>query len=419
MAGGRRALRRLGVCLALGALGICPYLWPYLRARAGADWVYGEPGTLGGLWDEIAATESARFIGLPESLPALAGNFQQVSEALLASLSLPGALLGILGLLIGLVRRRRFAGPLALNALVVWLFHGLLYHDLLVALLLPIELSLAFGWLFLGEAAWERARGAAPSRVATQRGISAALVMLLALASFRHHLPRIQAWTTDPAGLETIDTVAGAPAGSTVMLAWGTRYFAAAAGQLYLGRLEQIALADHKSELTEAFAEDALLTPAYTFFNHPPQWWAERLGQPVYLSAAAPGLARISPRPRLALPAKGALRAEAARVDCEEQRLSLAVRWQAGAERPRADLSVFVKAYDAAGQLIAQGDQSAPVYGWRPLTSWRAGETIEDIYPLAAAPAQVSLIRYGLYRTTAAGEFDDRLAYEIRPACPA
>ena len=202
------------------------------------------------------------------------------------------------------------------------------------------------------------------------------------------------------------------------MLAWGTRYFAAASAQLYLGRLEQITLADDKGDLAAAFAEDALLTPEYTFFRHPPRWWAERLGQPVHLSAAAPRLVRISPVPRLSLPAAGPLRAAAAETICAEGRLSLRVTWQAGAKIPEEDLSVFVKAYDAAGQLIAQGDQSAPVYGWRPLTSWLAGETIVDFYPLAVAPERVALIRYGLYRTIAPGEYEDTLSYEIEPACP-
>ena len=405
-------LRQLGVCLALGALGISPYLWPYLRARAGADWVFGEPGTPRGLWDEVVGRLAARYIGLPESLPALAENFQRVNQALIDSLTLPGLLLGIAGLALALRGRQRLALPLALNALSTWLFHGLLYHDLLAALLLSIAFSLACGWLYLGEALLRAGRDTAAAR-----GALALLVLLGALLLFQRQLPQIRAWTTDKTGLETIDTVAAAPPGSTVMLAWGTRYFAAAAGQLYLGRLGQITLADDQSDLATPFAAGALITPAYTRYHQPPAWWAERLGQPIFPQAAAPGLVRIAPAPHLVLPAAGPLRAVAASVDCAAKRLSLAVSWQAGAEQPRQELSVFVKAYDAAGQLIAQGDQQSPVYGWRPLTGWRAGETIADIYPLAAAPGSVSLIRYGLYRTTAAGNYEDQLAYDFAPQC--
>lgn len=409
---GRHAWRRLGGCLLLGALGISQYLWLWLRARAGADWIYAQPGSLRGLWEQIRGADADAFIGLPESLPALWENIQRVNGALTASLTLPGVLLGVLGLALALRLRRPFALPLALNALGPWLFHVTLYHELLVALLLPIGLSLAFGWLYLGEALWAYRRGAYWAQ--------GALVILVAAAAIfltRRHLPHIQELTTDTTGLATIEELSAAARGSTVMLAWGTRYFAAASAQLYLGRLEQITLADDKSDLAAAFTADALVTPEYTFFQHPPRWWAERLGQPVHLSAAAPRLVRISPTPRLSLPATGPLRAAAADTTCEEGRLSLRVTWQAGARRPEEDLSVFVKAYDGAGQWIAQGDQSAPVYGWRPLTSWLAGETIVDFYPLAVAPERVALIRYGLYRTIAPGEFEDTLSYEIEPAC--
>ena len=409
---GRGALRRLAGSLLLGALGISQYLWLWLRARAGADWIYGQPGSLRGLWEQIRGADADAYIGLPESLSTLIENFQAINRALIASLTLPGVLLGILGLALALRLRKRFALPLALNALGPWLFHVFLYHDLLVALLLPIGLSLAFGWLYLGEAVWARGRG-------TLRAKAALVILVAAAALFltSRHLPHIQELTTDTTGLATIDELAAAPRGATVMLAWGTRYFAAASAQLHLGRLEHITLANDKSDLAVAFAADALVTPEYTFFQHPPRWWAERLGQPVHLSAAAPRLVRLSPGPQLTRPAAGPLRAAAADTICAAGRLSLTVTWQAGARNPEEDLSVFVKAYDAAGQLIAQGDQSAPVYGWRPLTSWLAGETIVDFYPLTVAPERVALIRYGLYRTTAPGEFEDTLSYEIEVDC--
>ena len=71
------------------------------------------------------------------------------------------------------------------------------------------------------------------------------------------------------------------------MLAWGTRYFAAAAGQLYLDRLDHITLVNDKSDLATIVARGTLVTPAYTFFNHPPDWWARTLARPIYLQAAA------------------------------------------------------------------------------------------------------------------------------------
>ena len=89
-AGPRRALRMLGGSLLLGSLGLSQYLWLILRARAGADWIYGQPGSLRGVWDEIVGAEAAVYIGRPASLPALFENFQTVNHALIANLTLPG-----------------------------------------------------------------------------------------------------------------------------------------------------------------------------------------------------------------------------------------------------------------------------------------------------------------------------------------
>lgn len=52
----------------------------------------------------------------------------------------------------------------------------------------------------------------------------------------------------------------------------------------------------------------------------------------------------------------------------------LEVFWHAGADAPVEDLSVYVKAFAAVGTLLAQGDQFAPVYSLRPMSSWLAGE---------------------------------------------
>ena len=54
----------LGGSLLLGSLGLSQYLWLILRARAGADWIYGQPGSLRGAWDEIVGAEAAVYIGL-------------------------------------------------------------------------------------------------------------------------------------------------------------------------------------------------------------------------------------------------------------------------------------------------------------------------------------------------------------------
>ena len=100
----------------------------------------------------------------------------------------------------------------------------------------------------------------------TQGGV-ALCIMVAALLLTRHNTTFISKLTNDPAGLETVALLEAAPQGSTVMLAWGTHYFAAAAAQLYLGQLAHITLADDKQDLLPAFHGDTLITPDLQLFQ--------------------------------------------------------------------------------------------------------------------------------------------------------
>ncbi|MFN8372465.1 MAG: hypothetical protein U0694_06265 [Anaerolineae bacterium] len=73
-------------------------------------------------------------------------------------------------------------------------------------------------------------------------------------------------------------------------------------------------------------------------------------------------------------------------------RICISTSQQAQSQPPR-DLSVFVHLLDAGGMIIAQGDQSAPVYGHYPLTLWQAGEVVRDIYPLPRRGCCADLLR--------------------------
>ncbi|MBK8030540.1 MAG: hypothetical protein IPK17_13755 [Chloroflexi bacterium] len=56
----RLRLRRPRMLIAaalLGLAGLLPYAYLYLRAQAGGAWVYGDPGTLAGLWDQFTGKE--------------------------------------------------------------------------------------------------------------------------------------------------------------------------------------------------------------------------------------------------------------------------------------------------------------------------------------------------------------------------
>lgn len=379
--------------VAMGTVGFAQYAYLYLRAQAGADWVYGEPGTLSGLWDEFIGREAQRFIGPPDSVSGLLENIETINLVLIRDLTVPGIVAGIAGIVYAIVntKTRRIGASLALLAVVAYGFHISWYTDVLSALILLVTLALACGWLFAADAML---------RVNYGRWLVGAAAGAAAVYMIAFNLPFITDVTEDPTGEEVIAELAYAPPGSTVMLAWGPRYFAASIGQLFLDELDHIALVDDKVDFTTVDAP--LLTPDYTFFQQPLSWWGARLGPDVTLAAAAPRLVEIRQAPTFADTTEQGIAVMDATVTCDP--LALNVIWTTG-ESPTEDLSVYVHGLDATGAIIAQGDQSAPVYGWRPTTSWRPNEVIRDVYPLMGADAlnAVETIRYGMYRVTGTG----------------
>ena len=395
----RGRVRTLVLCLLIGLTGLLPYI--YLPLRAGAPWVYGEPGTLGGLWDQFIGTEAARFIGAPASL---ADNFAMLADALLTDLTLPGLLAGLGGLLLALRDRmlRRPALTLLLAGAGAFLFHLLFYSDTLSALILQVTLSAAFGWLLLAAFTFRRitARWRIPAAAALT---GAALLLGAALVSANQ--PFIRALTTDSTGLEMIALAQRTPRGSTLMIAWGTRHFAAGFARDVQDALPGVDLVDHKADFATLAGRGPLVTPDFTFYAFPPDWWAAQLGGPVYLRAAAPELVQIALEPRTTnQPLRAPVSVVARSLTCAPDGLTLAVEW-AAPQSPAEDLSVFVHLLDDSGALLAQADQSAPVYGWRPLTTWGAGEIVHDEYLLP--PARTGTVRYGLYRALPDGGFEN------------
>ena len=416
-----RRFRLLVESLLLGLGGLfLPYVYLPLRAHAGAGWVYGEPGTWRGFWEQFLGVEAGRFIGPPDSLAGLLANVDTINTVLITDLTLPGIAAGLVGLLWALRddRLRRAAITLLLLGAASYGFHVLFYTDVLSALILPVTLALAFGWLFLivrlEEAAVRLGQGR-PARL-----LWGAAALLLAALLLRQNHSFITGLVRDDSGLQTIAQAAYTPPDATLMLAWGPRYFAVAFARevdpsLGSDRLRDFTLVDHRAAFWHIVQNGMLVTPPYTFYNQPIPWWQERLGERVVLRAAAPYLVQIDTRPQRPADPPESFGVLAERVQCLPGLVALEVTWFTP-DVPAEDLSVFVHALDADGALIAQGDQAAPVYGLRPLTGWEAGEAVRDVYPIAVDPAAVARLRYGLYRRTADG-FDHRYEAELPVNC--
>jgi len=419
----RRRPAHLLILLALGLLGLLPYAYLLLRAQSGAAWVYGEPGTLSGLWDQFIGVEASRFIGLPSSLDAVIANVRMVTQTIFTEVTPIGSLLGFVGLLVGMFDQghplvRRAARTLLVSGGAAFLFHCFFYTDILAALILATTLSLAFGWVLLAHRVLEGLRTMPPIRIV------AGIVMVITALGFGFGLgtnnqASIAALTRDRTGIETIILAQHTPPGSTLMLAWGPRHFAIGFAKSVLGTLPGVDLVDHKADFQTLVDQTRLVTPAFTFYRQPQSWWEAQIGRPVYLSAVAPDLVQIATQAEYSnspLPdSTEDVKVFSHRSTCGTSDIVLEVNWLA-VRPPERDLSVFVHLLDSAGAVIAQDDQSAPVYGWRPLTSWLEGEIVRDFYELPRSP-EADSIHYGLYTQHADGSFENLLEVTIPVDC--
>jgi len=387
-------------------------------------------------------------------------NFNLVNTVLVTDVTLAGIVLGMAGLLVALWNpaRRKVAISMLLSGGAAYLFHVLFYTDILSALILPVTLALAFGWLLLVE--WilekfknllyhnvtkntENRRGTleepplrpspasdggrfnSPSQThsLTDRKQWRGYTVMVVVVGFAAYLVGqngsfIREMTTNPTGLETIELAKGAPDGSVLMLDWGPRYYAVAFAHDMLGELPKVTLVTHKADFKKLVNVDGreLVTADFTFYNRPVSWWEDQLGEPVYLQAAAPHLIVIGTIPTLAADGGGdMMKVRQQSVVCSANTIELRVDWLA-LHKPDHDLSVFVHLLDKGGAMIGQADESAPVYGWRPLTSWQAGEVVHDVYALPRLPNADS-IAYGLYRQLASGEFQNEYTFNAAVKC--
>jgi len=414
----QRLHRVLLVGLLLGVLGFLPYVYLPLRGAAGASWVYDAPDTWQGFWDQFTGREAAAYVRWHESAAEVGANFSEISGVLVSELTVPGVLLGVVGLVVAvrLPRRRTTAVTLLLCGATAYGFHILLWHTHpLPSLTLPTTLSLALGWLFLAD-------GVLSLRYEARYvswGLSLSAV-LFALWLIWLNAPFVKALTRDTTGMETIALVRNAPSGSTLMMEWGPRYSAVGFAHDVLGQLEHISIVHHEADFGAIVKEGVLVTPEYTFYNRPLGWWEEVLGGRVYLRAAAPHLVEIDMEWERAEPAPDRGRREGIvpleqEVRCGGDTIILEVAWFAPV-KPEQDASVFVHLLDRQGNIIAQGDQCAPVYGWRPTTTWEEGEVVRDIYPIRRASG-AHTVRYGLYRQLASGEFQNESEFSIPLYC--
>ncbi len=406
--------------LGVGLLGFLPYAYLPWRANAGGAWVYGEPNTWQGFWDQFAGREAAGLFGLNTSPDLIRQLFDEHLVLITKQVTWPGILLGLLGLALAAYRRkyRHPALVLILISLGPFAFDMVGTLDHLPPFIMTFALSLVFGWVFLLDALLDSTRFRRYTRVALLP-----LTLVAALALVVLNFSPIHDLTNDPTASETIQFAESVPAGATLMLDWGARYFAVGFAQDVLGQLPHIYRVDHRGDLAAIAKKGPLVTPDFTFYYHPLSWWREKLSARVYLRAAGPQMVQVDIAPRTAssqmLPAtfdtSSPVIATSQAVECTRDRVILQVDWLAVSKPPR-NLSVFVHLLNAEGAVIATADQSAPVYGWYPLTLWGANEIVHDIYPIPRV-ANAESIEYGLYERLPSGEFKNYNGVRVPVEC--
>lgn len=410
--------RTLIAASGLFLLGFLPYMYMPLREWQGAEWVYGEPGTLRGLWIEFTGREADRLITLPADAAGWWENVRRVVTILARELTPPGLVAALAGTLAALSggRHRTTARLMALAALGPLAF-AIAFHTAVLpeAILMPVVAALVF------ETALALDRLAVGRPAAWRAGAVALTAWAIALGVV--HGPMVHELVNEPSGVQTIKRLARVPAGerTAVFYPWGPRYAAASYARLVTEERHDLLIVDHKADLGRLLDEGyTLLTEPETFYTFTPAWdsaygagtgwWTDRIGA-LYPQSGPPGFVAITRVPSLAeaddltgVTLVHGIGWREAWLTCSADEILLHVIWQAQ-QQPDLSPSVFVHLLgDGSSPPLAQADQRAPVYGLCPFVRWSPGEIVHDTYVLPRLPGAVA-VRFGLYEQSETGEF--------------
>jgi hypothetical protein len=254
-------------------------------------------------------------------------------------------------------------------------------------------------------------------------------MLVWAAALVPHSISFITKLTDDETGLTSIAAASSVPRvpleQPVLMMSWGPRYFAASYSRLVTGENADLLMVDHNTDFAQLTAEGkTIYTEPDTLYGYPVAWWEQRIGK-IYLTAAAPSLVRLSNAPRLVeispealqKPIEAGIWLAGTTVTCDEETVTLAVGWYA-AQAPDRDLSVKVHLTRAESPVpLFQADKNAPVFGWRPTSSWIAGELVQDFYTLPRLLEGKQII-LGMYEQLSDGTFANYGDTSLAVECP-
>lgn len=395
------------------------YLYLPLRALQGAEWVYGQPGTWTGFWNQFFGREATRrVLEWPSSVSMWLDNSRFLITQLQNQMPLVLILLGTIGL-IGLARERSLWTGLGLLvgsgsfALFVLFFpSAVLAHATLMSTLMLMMVGLSY--------LLHRLACVSPF---LRAGLLAGL-MVLAGWLFCTNLPFIRALqqgdtdvvqTLRP--LNTLDLPGGQ---DVVALPWGGDYFSAAYGLYVTGELESFDLVDHRADLQSIVQQEGkVITLAYNLDRWPLYWWRDLLDTAHYASAA-PGVAMVSRNPLYQdIPNRagvdlgnGIAVRDVSMLKKEIDELYVTIYWESQRQiRSDYRVALHLVANDPPTgdqDILAQADSPHPVSGWYPTSQWDVGEVVRDDYLLHIPPGTDPVaVRVAMYQLNEDGSFDN------------
>ena len=252
-----------------------------------------------------------------------------------------------------------------------------------------------------------------------------AMVVALVLGGVTYARNReyVMRHSQDPLGgqiLATARMLAADDPEVTLVEVWGPRYFTLMYDKLLTGELSQASVVDVGVDLDRLTPGQIPTTVHGTYsvlYLAGVDDWERYYGQPVALRAAGDQLVTISTERVIEpIPAgrDGPVVVRSARAWWDGEDVRVAVEWQA-TDDLTVDYGVFVHLTDVeaiAGpdDILAQGDRSAPVWGFYPTGRWEMGEVVTDSYRVAVDTDAVRVpdrVVVGLFVVTADGAFEN------------
>lgn len=395
-----RFWRWLGVAVLCFLAGFLPYLDIPFRAWEGAPWLYNQADRAQDFWRIFWAGDYLRQPN--HSLATVLASARQMWSALRDELGLAGIGACLAGALLALVKAPRRAW--------LWWGVGLSYvafalfvsNVMIEAKLMPLVLCLVVAGA-IGAAQLPKRWQLGAGSLLLAGGIWLGAVQYPVVVGLTHN-HRAEAYIALVEKLE-------APPGSVVMGLWGQQFFDLYYAQHFEGGLSEWQLVDHRADFKTLVAntDGRVYMSADALNVFKVDEWRQRLGQPLRLTSAGPGLLAVTARP---LPAPAAqvcaigdglaLAGWEIRVG-EDHTWDVVTDWVA-TRTVTADYSTFVYVTDKdkivdPDDILGQSDFSAPVYGWYPTSQWQPNEVVREDHvialPATAAPRTVIA---GMYR---------------------